>query len=102
MPVYGHRDETGWAGAGGQLNPVLGDGGVDVKVAVAERKPETGELGRQLRVHEQHVVADLHAGVAPLHEIDGAGDGTEVDAVGRDAALDVGDIAAQRLTEDPR
>ena len=48
-----------------------------------------------------YVVAQFHAREAPLQQVDGAGHGREVDALGGGAALDVVDVAAQRVDEEP-
>ena len=45
--------------------------------------------------------AGPHAGQAAQHDVDRAGHGPEVDALGGGAALDVGDIALQRPLQEP-
>ena len=52
-----------------------------------------------MRVDPQRVVAGLQAGEAALQQVDGAGHRAQVDALGGGAALDVGDVALQRLEE---
>ena len=49
------------------------------------------------RVDPQHVVVQRESGVAALQEVDRTGHRTDVDALARRAALDVFDVAEQRL-----
>jgi len=69
--------------------------------AITDLHFKRGKVARQRWVEVQRVVAQFHAGVATFQQIDGAGHRAEMDAFRRGAALDVFEVAAQRLGEEP-
>ncbi len=65
--------------------------------AVVNRELQDPQLRRPLRIQPQCFATGLNSSEAPLQDIDGARHRGEVDALGGGAALDVEDVAAQRL-----
>ena len=78
--------------------------GSDVKVkhvpAVADLKTEFTEFVGNRGVEPERVLPGLDTGETALDQVNGPGHGTEVDALGRGATLDVGDIAQEGSLEE--
>jgi len=72
------------------------DSEVDVELAVLELERDGFEVTWD-RVEVEGVLAGLQAGQPPLHQVEGARHGAEVDALARGAALDVGDVRQEGL-----
>ena len=73
---------------------------VQVQTAVVDRDRKHTKRFRPVRGQDDAVGPGLQPGEAALHQVDGAGHGRQVDALGRGAALDVGDVGLQRLLEE--
>src|SRR5690606_16496845 len=66
---------------------------------IADPHPQAAEFFRQAGIDPEMILADVEAGMAALHEVDRARHGAEMDAPRRGAALDIGDVAFERLLE---
>src|SRR5215218_3300608 len=75
------------AGPGADLQAVLGERHLDPVAAVMDAEADLLDLGRQDRVEAEHLPARPHAGQAAQHDVDRAGHGAQVDALGGGAAL---------------
>jgi hypothetical protein len=64
-------------------------------------EPHAGEVVGQSGVEVQPVASGLEAGEPSLQQVDGAGHGSQVDALGGHAACAVGDVGVERLAEEP-
>lgn len=101
MAALAHGDvhRPGGAGEGTESDPLVVDLHRDPLAPVGELKVERGQLVGEERVEAQHVASRFDAGVATLEDVDAAGHGAEVDTLPGGAALDVGDVTAQRLPQ---
>src|SRR5690606_14924125 len=70
-------------------------------VPVAEPQLQGVELVGQPGFQAERAAGEVEPGVAPLDEVDGAGHRAEVDPLRGGAALDVRDVAVERLAEEP-
>ncbi len=68
--------------------------------AVADAEAVGGQLGQRDRLEAQAVGPRLQPGQSALDEVERAGHRAEVDALAGGAALEVGDVAAQRLLDE--
>jgi hypothetical protein len=66
---------------------------------VVEQEAEGGKVFGERGVEPQDLAPGFDAAVAALDQVDGSGHGTEVDPLVRGAALDVGDVAEERLED---
>jgi hypothetical protein len=82
-----HGGVVAWACAERHL--VVGDLDVDALTAVADLEPQAAQVVGEPGVEVEGVVAGFEPGVGALEEVDGAGRGAEVDALGGGAALGV-------------
>ena len=80
---------------------LLRDGHAERLVAVREVEPDGVDLARQERMEPQPVAAHLESEVAARDEVDGSGHRGDVHALARGAALDVVEVAAEGLPEEP-
>jgi len=68
--------------------------------AIVNRKAQSTKRFRPMWRQDQAVATGFKTGEAPLYEVDAAGHGSQMDALGGRAALDVGDVGLEHLLEE--
>src|SRR5690606_9446450 len=82
-----------------ERHPLAADLDLEPVTAVAQPQLQPLQIVREARVEPEPVIEHLQAGLAQLDQIDRAGHGAQVDALGRGAPLDVRDVALERFLE---
>src|SRR5204863_3129769 len=94
-------DGCGDAGSGAEPHVVRGKGDVNAVAAVVNTELELLHLRRQRRVEAEHRPAGPHPGQATQHDVHRPGHRPEVHTLGGGPALNVSDVALQRLLQEP-